>query len=134
MKIRHIPCMTGQPASPMVMITMDICLREACPFLHLDGKYVVDFYAPYAWEDDDGCQLTISGLDKNYHTTTRKISVKFKTWVPVEYPISAFWISDRELIMKVYAVGNSVMHDDPNYDPAKYQYQYIKLTILEAGL
>jgi hypothetical protein len=104
---------------------------EGMPYISPDGKYVVDFYATYGWQDNDACALTISTLDKGLHAK-KKIRVEFKSWLPVEETNSAFWISNRELIIKVYAVMNVIKgrYDQKNNLTASPEkYQYIKLTI-----
>ena len=98
------------------------------PYFSPDGKYIIDFYNPYIFQDDNHTILTISHLDNKMHITNT-ISINSKSWVADTEANSAFWITNREIILKVYAVKN--LMDDKEYTKKeKYHYQYIKLRIL----
>jgi hypothetical protein len=91
---------------------------DGVPYVSPDGKYVIDFYKGWSypdvstrgWQDDEDpiiewCQLSVSALQPNLEFS-EVFSVEFDYWIPVEIPNSAFWVSDRELIMKAVAITN----------------------------
>lgn len=105
------------------------------PYFSPDGLYAVSFTEtvdPEIMDWAHTCLLTISHMDSKYKVKST-FTVDFACFLPDESPDSAFWISERELILKVQTT------DAQNYPFAAYKsniltdklrYRYVKLTIL----
>ncbi|MEO0469299.1 MAG: hypothetical protein AAF206_06760, partial [Bacteroidota bacterium] len=101
---------------------------EGFPLISPDGKYVIDFYHNWNYDETEGCQLTLSKLNKDF-TRQRLISVNYKSWMPIGGPDAAVWISNRELVFQAVPMRYFVETYQQTNNPRDVPVQYIKLRI-----
>lgn len=114
------------------------------PYISPDGKYVIAFYKAWTYPDYNNsylegedhpiiewCQFSISGIQPDLEFS-EVLSVEFSSWIPVEVANSAFWISDRELIIKAISATNREARKKirSGQKPLNSDYQYIKVKIV----
>lgn len=90
------------------------------------SDYSVEFGHFYM---ETGAQLEIKYLDSNLDSH-EYLSINFQSWEIDGNLNSSFWISDKELILKVHPIDSAVT--GTYYDDRKeeHNWQYLKLTIL----
>ncbi len=111
-------------------------ISDGFPYFSPDGKYIVDFIVdsdPESTDDGYTCVLNISQIDPQLNIQ-RKIQLTLDSWFPIEVYHSAFWVSNREIIIQALS-RNSFFNRNFLSNRATERnepvYQYIKLTILK---
>lgn len=110
----------------------DIYSFTGIPYLTADAKYAVSFTVssdPEIMEMPNVGVLSISKMGKHFEVEST-ITFTFKAWLPDESPNSAFWVSDRDLIIRVRPEacyyypresGKILTHDE--------EFKYLKITL-----
>ncbi len=90
------------------------------------SDYSVEFGHFYM---ETGAQLEIKYLDKNLELQ-KYLSINFQSWEIDEDLSSSFWISDKEMILKVHLIDSAVSGNYYDDRKEEHSWQYLKLTIL----
>ena len=102
---------------------------EGLPLISPDGTCVLDLYDAFM---DGGCVMTLSSLGANFERK-EVFQASFITWSPKSGLDSFFWLSNRELCVKVTPVTQSSMYrsmagiDPINISPDVYQWLLIRI-------
>lgn len=111
------------------------------PFVSPSGKFIVDVNLQN-FIGKQGTFVTISAIDDSLKLT-HTISVDFKSWEPLDIKFFLpFWVSDTELILKVFPIDNSEISlygsvyrvngrfNTDEINDEYHNFQYIKLKVL----
>ncbi|GEM_PF-3216620 len=96
------------------------------PNISPDGKRMISFDHPATYNRDDVCRVSISGI-KGEQDAYPSLIIEFKSWQVEAKDRSGFWVSDREIIVRIFPVDQLFGTASQS---GKRTYEYLKITLL----
>lgn len=101
-------------------------ISSGIPNYSPNGMYFVNIFTNTAtYQHNESAYLSLIKKNEN-NTVEKRISVSFKSWAPSSNYEDYFWISENEIVFKIFPIRKYIEEPNPNL----LKSQYLKLKIL----